>query len=314
MIELHMEGLIGNNLFQYALARILAEDLGYALETTHSPYNPTTNAPWLVELMSYFHDAPLNLPGRSVDHPVDKTAWLGHEGFDGFRVDLEAMRNDKTNRRILIRGFFERYEIFRGHKERLRTWFRTEPFDRGFDIAKDDVVMHIRRGDFIVRGRAISLTYYLNIMKELDFRKLYICGIGVDKDVERSFGRYDPIYVNGSPVDDFRFIRTFNRIIQSQSTFSWWAGFLSDAEELYAPLTIPNSTDFEREYPHIDLRVDDESRYRYVQDVSQLERPTSVRDVINALPLLSPREAIDALRYEVLSPLIRARLKKLFGR
>ena len=36
MIHLQMNGFIADNLFQYVVARILAEELGYALEVAHS--------------------------------------------------------------------------------------------------------------------------------------------------------------------------------------------------------------------------------------------------------------------------------------
>ena len=282
MIHLQMQGLIGNNLFQYAFARILSEDLGYALEVTHSPYKAKQNVPQLIELLSHFRDAPLSIPGKSFEHPIDTTAQVADDGFDGHCIDLEKMRNRQDDRKLLIEGFFERYEIFRAHKDRIRSWYACDAINLGYNISEDDVVMHIRRGDFIVFGRALSLDFYLDVLKDLDFRQLYICGFGLDREVKQAFQRYNPIYVQGKPSDDFRFIKGFNRIIQSQSTFAWWAGFLSHARELYAPVPAPNSTPFEEDWPQIDLRVDDESRYHYVCNVPHLDRPLALRDVITA--------------------------------
>ena len=283
-----MLGLIGNNLFQYAVARILAEDLGFELNVTHSIRLPKRNIPQLNELLSQFDDAPLHIPGKSFNTPIDKTVFTGHCGFDGYHINLNKISIDGTPRKILIKGYFERYEIFRSYKERIRIWFKLDPINLGFNISEDDVVVHVRRGDFILFGRAISLQYYLEILEKINFRKLYICGVGIDDEVKDKFHRYHPTYVYNSPLEDLRFIKGFNRIIQSQSTFVWWASFLSQAEEIYAP--VPNPGAFEQRYPHINLLVDDEERYHYTRNVPYIEKKYGFKDLIRANELLPKSE------------------------
>lgn len=288
MIHLQMLGLIGNNLFQYAVARILAEDLGFELKVTHSTRLPQKNIPQLNELLAQFDDAPLSIPGKSFDDPVDRTAVMGHDGFDGYHIDLSKISADDTPRQILVEGYFERYEVFQPYKERIRKWFKLDPISLGFNISEDDVIVHIRQGDFVLLGRALSLQYYLDILEKINFRKLYICGVGIDNKIKDKFHRYNPTYIYNSPLDDFRFINGFNRIIQSQSTFVWWASFLSQAEEIYAPL--PEIGAFEKLYPHINLFVDDEERYTYTNNVPYVKKKYSLRDLIKANELLTKSE------------------------
>ena len=69
-----MNGFIADNLFQYAVARLIAEQLGYALEVTHSPLHPEFNVPQLLELLAHCDDAPLSLPGKSYTAPIDYSA------------------------------------------------------------------------------------------------------------------------------------------------------------------------------------------------------------------------------------------------
>lgn len=292
MIKLLMKGMLGNNLFQYAFARILAEDLGYALEVTHSTYNLKSNVPHLKELLISFSDAPLSIPGKSFAHPVDKTASMDHQGFDGYHIDLNQLLNCRQDRKIVVNGFFERYEIFRRHKKQIRSWFAVDPINLGYSISDNDIVLHIRRGDFIIFERAISLGFYVDILDNIEFNQLYICGYGLDREVRDCFQHYHPIYIHRKPVDDFRFIKGFNRIVQSQSTFAWWAGFLSEAEEIYAPVLKPTGTEFERKYPHIDLQVDDEDRYRYIANVLKLGRKFSFRDIFAARNQLSRNDMV----------------------
>ena len=292
MIHLQFQGKVGNNLFQYVVARLLAEDFGYELEVEHSVMGGEANATTLTGLLARFEDAPLTLPGRRFSSPIDATASIDNPDFDGYRVDLEAIRSNRDNRRIDVNGFFERYELIRPVKDKVRRWFSVPHghFDR--DVTRDDVVVHVRRGDFLRGGRAISLDYYTDVLDRLDFRRLYVCGVGLDEDerVRRRFAKYSPVFVRGSAVDDFLFMKGFNRIVQSQSTFSWWAAFLSDASEIYTPALIPNFTEFDRRYSSIDLRVDDEPRYHQVERVPPDRSIIFVSDVLRARRELSSQE------------------------
>ena len=282
MVRVELLGLLGNNLFQYVVGRILAARFGLALELIDSPYKPRKNMPQFRALMEVFQDAPLRLQGRTVEKPVDRTAYLDHDGFDGFRFDLPGMLANEDRRGFAVKGYFERYEHFRPHKDAIRRWFRVDPLNAGHRVGSRDVVVHIRRGDFIAFGRAITLDYYTDILRRIDPGRVFVCGFGIDPDVKSALAPFAPVYVDGDPISDFRFMTGFNRIVQSQSTFSWWAGFLSQAEEIYAPLTVPGATSFDRRYPHIDLKVDDESRYHYVSDVAPMEREVGMGDLMRA--------------------------------
>ena len=127
------------------------------------------------------------------------------------------------------------------------------------------VVVHIRREDFKQHHRVINLGYYLDVLTQISYRNLYISGDEFDEDVKNRFRPLNPTYVHVNPVKDFLFIKGFNRIVQSQSTFAWWAGFLSDAEEIYAPVPVLES-DPTRAL-RSDLHVDDEARYHYTFNV-----------------------------------------------
>jgi hypothetical protein len=280
MIHLQMNGFIADNLFQYTAARILAEELGYALEVSHSRMHPQQNVPRLLALMSRFSDAPLSLPGKSFTHPVDTSACMGHEGFDGYRLDLPAILGRRDDRRIAMAGYFQSYDLIRPYKHAIRRWFDVAPDNRGHDIRPDDVVIHVRLGDLVVLGWAISLGFYTRLLDQMDFGKLYICGFGLNDEARRLFARYDPVYVHGEPVDDFLFMKGFRRMILSNSGFAWWAAFLSQAEEIHAPVLAVNTRIFDPKAALADLCVDDEARYLYIRDVPYLERSYTLRDIV----------------------------------
>jgi len=303
MIHLQMNGFIADNLFQYVAARILAEELGYALEVTHSRMHPRKNVPRLLELLAQFRHAPLSLPGKTFQDPVDYSAHMGQGDFDGYHLELASMIGRQYKRKIMMAGYFQSYELLRPYKSRIRSWFEIESCDQGHDICADDIVIHVRQGDLVVFGWAISLSFYTNLLDRLTFRKLFICGYGLSDEVRGTFSRYNPIYVHGEPVDDFRFMKGFNRMIQSNSGFSWWAGFLSQAGEIYAPVMAPNLTTFDPKSELADLRVVDEARYHYVYDVPYLERAYSLKDIFASRGQLRKKRVVNSLKQLVIDRL-----------
>jgi len=279
MVHLQMNGFIADNLFQYVLARLTAESLGYALEVSHSRMQPETNTPQLLELLSHCADAPLSLAGESYSEPVDYSVHIDTEGFDGYALDLDRICSNRTKRRLELRGYFQNYAMLRPHKEKIRHWLNISPCDGGRGVSAEDIVLHVRRGDLIVFNMAMSMKFYTEILDKLLFKQLYVLGCGLDEELRQRLDPYNPIYVEGTPAEDFRFMLSFKRMILSNSGFAWWAGFLSAAEEIYAPIMGANSRTDDIKVTMVNLTVNDESRYRYISDVPYLERDYTMSDV-----------------------------------
>ena len=76
--------------------------------------------------------------------------------------------------------------------------------------------------------------------------------------------RIDASYLSGA-MDNFLFIKRFNKIVISNSSFAWWAAFLSDAELIIGPR--PASGMWAPSDPiskNLDLEVKD-GRFRYLE-------------------------------------------------
>jgi hypothetical protein len=58
-------------------------------------------------------------------------------------------------------------------------------------------------------------------------------------------------------------MRRFNKMVLSNSTFAWWAGFLSAAERIYLPITTNGSGYAFRGFGDVDL-LTGEPRYTAV--------------------------------------------------
>jgi len=240
---------LGNNLFQYALGRIIAEHHGLALHCVQRPYNywphqslgrrgnpgPTATLHGIAEC---FPSAPLDLRGRTVDAPVERYEIERGDGWKGHVLNLHEILADPSPRQIRLYGFFQRYEYFGPYRDRIREWFRPRALTPPpWPIGPDDVLLSIRRGaDYGNLNWTLSLSYYERILDGLrDPGRVYVCGVGIDDTVRQRLARFDPTYYDAGPIEHFAFIMRFRRIVLSNSTFAWWAAFLSEAEEVYAP-------------------------------------------------------------------------------
>ena len=50
-----------------------------------------------------------------------------------------------------------------------------------------------------------------------------------------NFSKLNPKIINGNVIQDFTYLTSAKKIILSRSSFSFWVGFLSEAEEIYSP-------------------------------------------------------------------------------
>jgi hypothetical protein len=90
-----------------------------------------------------------------------------------------------------------------------------------------------------------------------------VCGVGIDDEIRRHLLPYDPIYLCGSAAEHFAWIQQFRRIVLSNSSFAWWAAFLSDAEEIYGPKTLDGSGYAFGGFGDVDLEIQ-EARYKAI--------------------------------------------------
>jgi hypothetical protein len=113
--------------------------------------------------------------------------------------------------------------------------------------------------------------YYINILENEVFNKLYISLDHVDKhpSLLDKLQKYNPTIIDGTILDVFSEITSFNKIIAAQGTFSFWACLLSNANKIYWPITNdgPNSGKNSNNpvfNTFVNLIVDDESRYEFI--------------------------------------------------
>lgn len=113
MVELRFMGRLGNNLFEYAAARSLAERLGWSLVLKTHRANPKKYGTLLrAEGMACF-------PGvRGMGSPIDirEAQKLKQAGFRDLRKELA----DESPRVIIMQDWFQTFDLFSEHATQLR--------------------------------------------------------------------------------------------------------------------------------------------------------------------------------------------------
>jgi len=242
MIEVKYISFLGNNLFQYALGYILAKELGFQLQASPLEGFPNTK---------------IKLEGKKFDEPV-KT-------LEGHIIDLEAIIRNKNPRKIILHGYFQQYKYYEPYRDKIKKLFVCDhkPED-AYSPDKEDVIIAIRRKDYIRYNSVEPFSYFQDAIEKVQPKKIYICSDATPETdpFMAKFQKYDAVFYNGKGLNDFAFILKFNKIIISQSTFSWWAAYLSNAEQIIVP--IPLTGFWSKERPDINLTVN-EKRYTYLQ-------------------------------------------------
>ena len=122
------------------------------------------------------------------------------------------------------------------------------PDNTTYVINKNDVAVHIRRGDFFTKGNEniysrIEVSYYLKALAKLSdkqkIEKVYIFSDdfeAIEEDIDKINKLYDIEIVKGQSVlEDFAMLQKFSSFAIGNSTFAWWGAMLSDSTNVIVP-------------------------------------------------------------------------------
>jgi len=220
MITVDYGGRTGNNMFQYAFARIIAERNELALKTEW-PYSRFIEATPCTSGEEY-----QGIPIFIRDLAVKDHNQLWHlENYKGKRVH--------------IKGFFQNPMYYDSNKDLVKSIWKTKPIQKR---ASTDIVIHLRVGDYMDKGlrsvinpnwHQLCLLKHLKMDPRRDNCKIYIVIENSNDPILKYYNWMKPrIVSHPNPKDDFEFIRSFDNIICSNSSFCWWAAYLSEATKI----------------------------------------------------------------------------------
>ena len=206
----------GNQLFQYSYGRILAKQMGCSL--------------------TY---------GGTIDR------WEGTSLIDvGFLTDSDIKKHTDENIEVNIdynreqAVELENPHNYADHLDSIRSWFpKVEKTNT------DDLMVHVRVGD---NGPNIYTPFelYKKAIEDnnIEFDKIYIVtDTPNDNTVEELKSYYGANLVSdvnvttigdrkkykNNVLEDFNFMRKFDKVLFSNSTFPWWASVLSNPSEVW---------------------------------------------------------------------------------
>lgn len=311
MIKVRLSGRLCNWLHMYAYARILAEDSGSKFtfwsknirkskighiiakyfpnicDIEGNNYNKTT-----IKIKRHGYHIPVK---ELVNLIKTKEASVTTNGCFEFhslysKEQQKRIRKFMDCRQTLKKNDLSKLDLYYYKKGLIKTHIR--------DLTPDDVVIHFRTGDLLAEeriNRFLDFNYYEQILSILKFNRLFIVTEKNTFEKENfyliaPFLKYNPIFCSNDMMTDFNFIRLFDTIIMSQSSFSFWAQLLSNATKIYVPVTLLGHWNKSNEY----LRCNTEAKYvrvyeepigclnKYVTHVSQLRKKLKIMRVLNA--------------------------------
>lgn len=233
MITVTKNGTLGNNMWQYAVARIIAEKNNLKLNCFSIPG---------------FHNTNNVVTGKIINSPTRQ--------ISGHRFDMNSIG---SNTKIIMNGFFQRYEYIKEYKNEVKEWFKLD-INTPFEVNKNDLVVSIRRG---WNGYPVYYCppqeYFIENLNKIDCDRIILCTDTFEDPFFKFLEKLnvEVIKANYSPLEQFSLIQKSNKIFLTSSTFCWWAAFLSNASEIYYPW-INNFIPTEN---GVNWYVDDEYRY-----------------------------------------------------
>jgi hypothetical protein len=206
MIHITYEGRLGNNLFQYALAKILSKKYNQLI------YNPLDNT--IIDT---------NQSGRSIDFLQE------FQITDNNFIDID---NDKLfNTNIGICGFFQNRLMIKLLEE------NSYLFNDDTNYI-DNLFVHIRLGDLLQNQTSLiqSYEYYADTISDNIKNINYISTDSENHPmIYKLIKNFDLTLYNNTPENTIKFASKFTHKILSLGTFSWWIGFLGCNHKIFCP-------------------------------------------------------------------------------
>lgn len=242
IISLHCQ--MGNQLFQYAFGKAIAKRL-------HTTFIPFLSNPYYAFKLQYFK---LDLFTTLVySHPKVTKQYhrvcrkLIKYVFKQHIIEDECKSVSDIRNHAYYYGFFQSDRYFSMYEESIKKSFGIKKqyrkqFESKYGKLLHEnkiIVVHLRRADYNLvefeglggQGVSIPLEYYHKALEGIENKEEYqILFISDDiESVKRDFGN-EPNYrfEENTAILDFQLIQHADIAIIANSTFAWWAGYLSE--------------------------------------------------------------------------------------
>lgn len=253
MITIDLIGRLGNQMFQYAVCRTVAEKSGYSF------YIPQDKNDHGQNVSNYF-DVDMGVNVGNIQHRF---------GEDHTRQQFNpSIFNIPDNTSIW--GFYQTDKYFIDNQMNVRNWFKIEMDDVTKSLLDKYPVdeycyIHFRGTDYKnwdSGTRFLPMKYFEDGMNEIKSINKDIKFLVITDDVDGAKEYFQGCEViSNDMMVDFKLLYYSKYCIITNSTFSWWAAWLSDKTITIAPNNWLNY-----QMPHlgfypVDIRVE---KFKYL--------------------------------------------------
>jgi hypothetical protein len=211
MIYISYRGKLGNQMFQYALARILSQKFNQKIDTRPPKF-------------FFIEDE------KTKDFKIYQKNILVDDA--NFLEILELENLNSTN--IIISGYFQNKLFISKYCKKI-----LELFNINYENKKG-IFLHYRLGDFEnYKNRVVAHEYYIYCLDELlkkSNEKVFISTDSLNHEkIKNLQKKYDAEIIVDTPENAIIYGLQFENKILSLGTFSWWIGFLGNQNNVYCP-------------------------------------------------------------------------------
>jgi hypothetical protein len=219
-----LEGGLGNQMFQYAFARSMAEHYGAELyiKTTELSNAVVKREYMLERIFGISADEGSHVNWRSIiaePHPyVDRCENQYYQGLPD--SDYE------------IRGYWQNEGYFAPYKEIIRKEFNID----SVHLSDRSLIMQVRRTDFVNNPAHFycDVDWYKNALKEFENFDLFIT-TDDEEWCKSEFSEWNPKIISGDELYQYQVMKGSLMHIISNSSFGWWGAWMSDTDNVVCP-------------------------------------------------------------------------------
>jgi hypothetical protein len=269
MIVMRLKGGLGNQMFQYALGRVLSIKNNTKLAFNIEAYLDQTSRPFKGNMMASrnFDLDVFNIVGRIAKKNEIPFLYRMY-GKGKIMLILDAVRRrifkhkaqelyfEKFNPKMLelgpnsyIDGFFQSPKYFAGFEDVIRKDFTLKnPLPEHIQKLSEEiqainsVCIHVRRGDFVGNKdhEVVTLEYYQKgidyISKKVPIEKIYVFSDDIEwckNNITSSFPAafVDSEYAGVKGEAHMFLMSKCKHFVIANSSFAWWAVWLSSSKE-----------------------------------------------------------------------------------
>lgn len=246
VLVIRHRGNLANKMFQYMGALTIASQIKNCKVLNVSMPEWGINIPDDTQNEQFFDD-------------IDLWTW------DPFRPHVHQLittANQSESIRIIMADHLQRMEFLRERSFYNDVFPKTPPY---YEFTDMDLVINIRTGD-ILSGVAhyplLPIAFYEEIVAATGLTPVFVGQLDDSEYVRQLKTRFSKaLFLQSRGArNDFDLLRTAKNIVVAVSTFSWLAAWLSEAENIFLPLSGFFNPAHHRE---IDLLPVDDTRYRF---------------------------------------------------